>query len=51
MDFKRTVEYMFNHPDQAQLMGENAYKVLLDNYSPETHYERLMNLFEGVLKA
>lgn len=47
-DFKSKVKYMFDNPKQAQLMGENAYKILIKNYSPESHYQQLMRLFNSV---
>lgn len=48
-DFRDKVEYMFDNPEQARQMGENAYKILVEDYSPEAHYGRLMRLFDKVV--
>lgn len=50
IDFRKKVKYMFENPEHARLMGENAYKVLVENYLPETHYKRLINLFDSVIR-
>ena len=48
-DFLRKIKYMFDNTEQARRMGETAYKRLVDDYSPEAHYERLMRLFDKVV--
>ena len=48
-DFRDKVEYMFDNPEHARQMGENAYKTLVEDYSPEAHYGRLMRLFDKVV--
>ena len=49
-DFRRCVKHMFDNPEEARRMGENAYKVLLEKYSPEVHYGQLMGLFDAVVR-
>lgn len=48
-DLREKVKYMFDNPGQARRMGENAFKVLLEKYSPEVHYGQLMELFDSVM--
>lgn len=48
-DLRRKIEYMFGNTEKAQQMGDNAFSAVLSNYSPETHYNRLMQLFRWVL--
>jgi len=48
-DFRGKIKYMFENIGLAQRMGENAYNVLIKQYSPEVHYKRLIELFETVL--
>ena len=49
VDMLRTkIEYIFNNQSEAQRMGENAYQVLLNDYSSEKHYSMLMELFNSL---
>ncbi len=48
-DFRRKITYMMEHPDEAQLMGENGYKLIETKYSPKTHYKALMEVFCHVM--
>lgn len=50
-DFRKQVNYAFEHPDDIQRMGENGYRDILDKYSPEVHYKLVNNLFEEVMKG
>lgn len=49
-DFKDKITYMFEHPEEAKKMGEQGYRNILSNYSPEAHYKQLTYLFEQVIK-
>lgn len=49
-DFRKKIAYMFENADKAQLMGENGYKLIETKYSPETHYQALMKVFDSVMK-
>lgn len=49
-DFRSKVRYMFEHADEAKIMGENAYIDLISKYSPETHYKSLIGLFNSIVK-
>lgn len=44
-DLRRCVTFMLEHPDESRAMGENAYKLIETKYSPESHYEKLMEEF------
>ena len=48
-DFRQKIRKMFDNPEVAQQMGENAYKVLINEYSPEVHYEKLKDLFNSII--
>lgn len=44
-DFRQKVQSLFEDPQKPVLMGEKAYEVLCEQYSPSAHYEKLMELF------
>jgi len=48
-DFRNRIAYMFEHPEEAKRMGEQGYRNVLSEYSPEVHYKQLYNLFESVV--
>lgn len=48
-EFRKKITYMFEHPEEAKVMGENGYKLIESKYSPETHYQSLMRVFDKVL--
>ena len=50
-DLRNKLDYMFSNPDKAQAMGEEAFRILTDNYSPEKHYQHLMQLFESIMST
>ena len=49
-DFREKVQWMFEHVEEAQKMGEAGYRLIETKYSPQTHYETLMSIFNKVLK-
>ncbi len=49
-DFRSKIAYMFEHPEEVKKMGEQGYRHILSEYSPEVHYRQLCNLFESVVK-
>lgn len=49
-DLRSKIFYMYEHLQDAQSMGDAAYKLLLEKYSPEVHYEKLMKLFYEIAK-
>lgn len=49
-DLRSKVGMLVDNPEKARTMGEHAYQVVVDNYSPEVHYQKLMSLFNSVIK-
>lgn len=49
-DFRDKIRWMFEHEEEAKKMGKNGYKLIDTVYSPETHYDRLMKIFNSVLE-
>lgn len=49
-DLRRKIAYIYEHQEDAQRMGEAAYQQLVAQYSPSVHYEKLMKLFNGIIK-
>ena len=50
-DLITKVQYMFEHQEEAKKMGENGYKLIETVYSPEAHYQQLMEVFNKVMKS
>lgn len=48
-DLRRCVSYMIEHPEESKTMGENAYKLIETKYSPESHYNKLIELMNKVV--
>lgn len=48
-DFRNKVKYVFEHVDHAKQMGEQAYQHLVKFYSPQVHYNKLVQLFNQIL--
>lgn len=48
-DLKEKVTTVFNDPEMAVRMGNNAYTKIGNEYSPETHYASLVSVFNNVL--
>lgn len=48
-DLRRCVSYMIEHPEEAMTMGEKAYHLIETKYSPESHYNKLIELMNKVI--
>lgn len=48
-DFRSKITYMFEHPDEAQKMGEKGYRMIETKYSPTTHYNELIKLMNQIV--
>jgi glycosyltransferase involved in cell wall biosynthesis len=46
---KEKIKYFMDNSSEAKRMGENAYRTLIHNYSPQIHYARLIQLFKSLL--
>ena len=49
-DLIKKVENMLQHQDEAKQMGQTAYQMLVNKYSPDVHYQELMKLFQRIIK-
>jgi len=49
-DLRSKVSYMYEHQQGAKHMGDAAYQILVEKYSPAIHYDKLMNLFNEIIK-
>lgn len=47
-DFRQKICWMFEHQEEARQMGEAGYHRVETDYSPEAHYQALMDLFRQV---
>ncbi len=50
VDLRNKMIDLFTNKDKAQVLGENSYVKLMDEFSQENHYGKLMNLFESLIK-
>ena len=48
-DLRRCVSYMIEHSEASKTMGENAYHLIETKYSPESHYNKLIELMNKVI--
>lgn len=49
-DLRRVCQTLLTHPEEAVLMGRNAHHLAQTEYSAATHYHRLMELFNSLVK-
>lgn len=49
-DLKSKIEYLFTNPDTCALMGRKSLDYLQENYSEELHYEKLITLFNTLVR-
>lgn len=49
-DLKNKVETLFNNAKLCKKLGKSAYDDTTTKYSPEKHYEKLIELFEKTIK-
>ncbi len=43
-DLRRCIDHMSEHPEEAERMGKNAFRLLNEKYTPQVHYNALMNV-------
>lgn len=48
-DLRRCVSYMIEHSEASMAMGENAYHLIETKYSPDSHYNKLIELMNKVV--
>lgn len=43
------IQYLFDHPEEAAVMGKNAQMALTTINDPEVHYRQIMNVYQSLL--
>jgi len=49
-DLREKVQWMYNHPDACQQMGNNARKEYEQKYTPEKNYEMLIDIYQKTIE-
>jgi len=49
-DLAKKIEWMINHPKERQAMGENARKLVEQEYNLQTHAKRYLKIYEKLLR-
>jgi glycosyltransferase involved in cell wall biosynthesis len=44
-DLANKAQWLLDHPQQAQALGDNARQVYLEKYTPEQNYQQLMTIY------
>jgi glycosyltransferase involved in cell wall biosynthesis len=50
-DIAKAIEYLLDNPDQARKMGQNGRKAVLEKYNWENEEQKLIELYENLLKG
>ncbi len=50
-EIARAMEYLIEHPQEAQQMGENGRRAVRDKYNWETESQKLLHIYDTVLKT
>lgn len=45
VDLASKAQWLLDHPQQAQALGDNARQVYLEKYTPEQNYQQLMEIY------
>ena len=49
IDFRKRIDYMFEHIEEAKRMGINGFNNIVTTYSPKQHYNQLIDLFSRTI--
>lgn len=49
-EIAEAIEYLFMHPEEARIMGENGRRAVVEKYNWEREGEKLIKLYEELLK-
>jgi glycosyltransferase involved in cell wall biosynthesis len=49
-EIANAIKYLIDHPDEARAMGENGRRSVLEKYNWEKESEKLIRLYEEILK-
>jgi glycosyltransferase involved in cell wall biosynthesis len=44
------IKYLFQYKDKISQMGENARKKAASEYSPDVHYEKILDLYQNLIR-
>lgn len=42
--------HLIDHPKDSEIMGQNGFNVLKENYTPEIFYKKIINMYNSVLQ-
>ena len=45
------IQYLFEHPAEAEEMGKNGHEFALANNDPESHYRQVMQVYQSLLNS
>lgn len=48
-DLAKKAQWLYDNPQQCQLMGNNARQTYLDEYIPEKNYQQLINIYQEAI--
>jgi glycosyltransferase involved in cell wall biosynthesis len=49
-EIARAIEHLLDHPEERQKMGENGRRAVLEKYNWKKESEKLLKLYEGLLR-
>ncbi|OPX18432.1 hypothetical protein BXT86_01140 [candidate division WOR-3 bacterium 4484_100] len=49
-DLAEKIRWMFEHPAEREKMGQRAREYVLQEYNPDLHYERIMEVYHRAIK-
>lgn len=50
-DLRSKIMFLVEHPEKASEMGKNAREMVLNEYNPEGHFDRLMEIYKDAIAA
>ena len=48
-DLVGKIKYLVSNKDKIYEMGKNARKKALENYNPEVHYEKILEIYQNLV--
>jgi glycosyltransferase involved in cell wall biosynthesis len=50
VDLAEKIQWAIAHPESRDLMGENAYLVYQDKYSPDSNYQQIIKIYQQIIE-
>ena len=50
-DISNKIEWLWNHPDESERMGRNAFVEYQKKYTPEINYQKLIDIYSSVISG